>query len=102
MIRVEIIEDGEVKLFTIDRVRAELGNGGVELITDPEGDCIEWSELDETFRPGRWWRVVASDGSLWSETSSEKEARGSMRPGDKLYRGWVTTLQEWRPAEEVA
>lgn len=98
-LRVELIEDGEVVVYVIDRVRFEAADG--EFVADPEGDCIEWSELEETLRPGRWWRVIAPDGSLWCETSNEKEARDSMRPGDRIYRGWTVTLNEWRPAEEV-
>lgn len=52
--------------------------------------------LADTFRPGRWWRVVAPDGSLWCESSSEQENRDAMRPGDKLYRIWRVELTEWR------
>ena len=46
------------------------------------------SGLHASIRPGRWWRVIAPDGSLWCETSSEDEARDSMRPGDRLERWW--------------
>lgn len=45
---------------------------------------------------GRWWRVVAPDGSLWGETSSEREARSIMRPGDRLYKLWIREEREWR------
>ena len=44
------------------------------------------SGLHASIRPGRWWRVIAPDGSLWCETSSEDEAREEMRPGDRLER----------------
>lgn len=46
--------------------------------------------------PGRWWRVVSADGSLWCETSDEDEARESMRPGDTLCRLWERHDSEWR------
>lgn len=52
--------------------------------------------LADVFRPGRWWRVVAPDGSLWCESSSEQENRDAMRKGDKLYRIWRVELTEWR------
>lgn len=38
------------------------------------------------WKPGRWYSVVAPDGSLWCETSSPAEAKESMRLGDTLYR----------------
>lgn len=50
--------------------------------------------------PGRWWRVVAPDGSLWCETSVESEARRMVRSGDRLQRLYVLELQEWRDAEQ--
>jgi len=48
------------------------------------------------WEPGRWWRVVAPDGSLWCETSDEDEARAAVRPGDELQRQWRRLEQEWR------
>jgi hypothetical protein len=48
------------------------------------------------WEPGRWWRVVAADGSVWCETSDEAEAFGAVRPGDKLWRQWVQRSSEWR------
>lgn len=48
-----------------------------------------------TWEPGRWWRVLAADGSLWCETSAEDEARDSMRPGDRLQRQYVTSASKW-------
>jgi len=48
------------------------------------------------WEPGRWWRVTAPDGSLWCETSSEREARDSVRPGDTLSRQFVYQDSEWR------
>jgi len=53
-------------------------------------------ELDEGYEPGRWWKVVAPDGSLWCGTSDEKEARARMRPGDELWRQWRRIQEEWR------
>lgn len=47
-------------------------------------------------QPGRWWRVIAPDGSLWCETSFENEARSNTRPGDKLQRIWTCVESEWR------
>jgi hypothetical protein len=47
------------------------------------------------WEPGRWWKVVAPDGSLWCETSSEREAREALRPGDRLFRLWQRTEYEW-------
>jgi len=51
------------------------------------------------WRPGRWWRVIAPDGSVWCESSSEAENREAMRPGDRLERSWVLSAEEWRPVE---
>lgn len=56
-------------------------------------------EIGEWVR-GRWWRVVAPDGSLWCETSSEKEARENMRPDDTLWKLWVQESREWRREPE--
>lgn len=52
------------------------------------------SEAD--LEPGRWWRVLTPTGALWCETSDEREARDSMRPGDTLQRQFVRTEKEWR------
>lgn len=41
---------------------------------------------DTEWEPGRWWRVIAVDGSLWCETSDEQHARDHVRPGDRLLR----------------
>lgn len=57
--------------------------------------------LDRDWEPGRWWRVVAPDGATWCETSDEDEAREAMRPGDRLRRLWVATLQEWREVDHA-
>lgn len=46
--------------------------------------------------PAGWWRVRAPDGSLWCETSDETEARQAMRPGDKLFRLYSQTFEQWR------
>lgn len=49
------------------------------------------------WEPSRWWRVIAPDGSLWCETSSESEARDNVRLGDTLQRLWVPKVDgEWR------
>lgn len=47
------------------------------------------------FQRTRWWRVIAPDNSLWCETSDEKEARESMRPGDKLQNLWEEKIYKW-------
>ena len=52
----------------------------------------EWVE-------GRWWRVIAPDGSLWCETSDEHEARRSIRHGDILQRLYKRQQHEWRTVE---
>lgn len=54
--------------------------------------------MSDGWMMGRWWRVVAPDGSLWCETSNEQEARRSMREGDRLYKLWVREEREWREA----
>lgn len=51
--------------------------------------------IGEWYR-ARWWQVRAPDGSLWGETSSEKEARSIMRPEDTLWKLWVREDREWR------
>lgn len=53
-------------------------------------------ESQEGWEAGRWWRVLGPDGKLWNETSSEEEARESMRPGDRLQRLWLAEKREWR------
>ena len=49
------------------------------------------------WEPGRWWRVISPDDSLWCETSSEEEARNAMREGDRLYREWLREGSVWVP-----
>ena len=59
-------------------------------------------ELENQPEPGRWWRVLAADGSLWCETSEEYEARESLRPGDLLQRQYIyiyPARSEWRDEE---
>jgi len=47
--------------------------------------------------PGRWWAVMAPDGSTRASTSDEDEARANLRPGDTLLRQFVTpTREEYR------
>lgn len=101
-IGVEYVEgfgsDTKVVRFTIRRVDIEEGKAP-RPVPHPEGDFVEWEELNKAFRPGRWWRVVAPDGSVWCESSSEQENRNAMRRGDKLYRIWRAELTEWREVE---
>jgi hypothetical protein len=62
-------------------------------------------ELAQALKPkweaGRWWRLLAPDGSLKSESSSEAEVRGYYEPGDRLQRLWArtTTESEYRDEE---
>ena len=50
-----------------------------------------------SLRPGRWWRVLERDGSLWMETSVELEARSEAQAGRTLRRLWVAEgRSEWR------
>ena len=49
----------------------------------------------EDWQPTGWWRVVASDGSLWSESSDEEENRESMRHDDKIYRHERRCEERW-------
>ena len=51
--------------------------------------------LASTWVPTGWWRVVAPDGSLWCETSSEREAREAVRVGDTLQRQERVTAERW-------
>ena len=47
--------------------------------------------------PGRWFRVLAPDGSLWMETSDGDEARAEARKtGWPLERLYVSSFEEWR------
>ncbi|MEG1971451.1 MAG: hypothetical protein RR101_15170 [Burkholderiaceae bacterium] len=32
----------------------------------------------DAMTPGRWWRVLLADGSVWCETSDEDEARAEL------------------------
>jgi hypothetical protein len=48
------------------------------------------------YSPGKWWRVLGPEEELWCETSSEKEARAIMRPGDILERHYVKHDAQWR------
>ena len=52
--------------------------------------------LGDEMSPGRWWRVLAPDGSLWAEASDEEDVRSRVRPGDRLQRLHEVTHREWR------
>jgi hypothetical protein len=45
---------------------------------------------------GRWWRVTEPDGSIWCETSSESEARASMKKRHTLWNLHTARVEEWR------
>ena len=57
--------------------------------------------MNDEWEPGRWWKVVAPDGTLWAETSDEQEARGLLRQGDTLWRLHVRQESEWRRVTDV-
>ncbi|QSL99865.1 hypothetical protein SEA_AYOTOYA_2 [Gordonia phage Ayotoya] len=50
---------------------------------------------DGTDTPGRWFQVIAPDGSVWCETSDEEEARDLVRPGDRLRRLYERVDRRW-------
>lgn len=77
------IGDVVVERMSIDSLLAVLD--GVPVTTQPD-----------SFTPGRWWQVIAPDGSLWCETSVEAEARDRIRPGDTLLRLYERTEKLWR------
>ena len=54
--------------------------------------------MPDDFEPGRWWRVIGRDGSIWCETSHYSEALRAMRHGDRLQRLWELRREEWRDA----
>ena len=55
--------------------------------------------MSAEWEPGRWWRVIGPDGSMWCETSSEEEARDALRLGFRLENLWSRTEYEWRAAQ---
>jgi len=59
----------------------------------------DMTDIEWTPGPGRWWQVVAPDGTVWCETSDEREARSSMRPGDTLWQEWRYERPGWRRVE---
>lgn len=50
---------------------------------------------DPIWEPDGWWRVTASDGSIWAESSDEQECRGLVRPGDKLWSHERRIEERW-------
>lgn len=59
-------------------------------------DDFEAVRTTHGFTPGRWYRVVGRDGTLWLETINRSEAIGRMRTGDTLQRLWCKEEFEWR------
>jgi hypothetical protein len=53
--------------------------------------------MEHDWEPGKYWRVVAADKSIWHEGWDEEVAREAMRPGDQLLRVWTRLQTEWRP-----
>lgn len=80
-------------------------------------DAYPEKPKDDIWEPGRWWRVLDADGSIWLETSDEQEARNGLRerwsstdedemvlgdpvPDRKLQRMYQTTVKtKWRDKE---
>lgn len=53
--------------------------------------------------PGRWYRILSPDGSLWMETSDREEAeQESEAKGWPLQRLWRCETAEWRPVKTPA
>lgn len=49
------------------------------------------------WEPGRWYRAVAPDGTLWLETSNPDEVSDRARHGDRLERLYDSVQRhEWR------
>lgn len=55
---------------------------------------------DSEWFPDGWWMVVGPDGELWCESSSERENRERIRPGDTLWRHEKYVQQRWVKVEE--
>lgn len=53
--------------------------------------------LDLTMEPGRWWRSLSADGTIWCESSDEQEVR-EMSPGFPIQRLFIGHRREWREA----
>lgn len=58
--------------------------------------------MEAEWKPTRWWRVTAPDGSIWAESSDEQECRELKRPGDTLARLEQRTEQRWVEVEVTA
>ena len=57
----------------------------------------ENERLRAAWKPGRWFRIYAADGTLWMETSDETEAvEEAQEKRLPLERLWVATGEEWR------
>lgn len=64
--------------------------------------------MRDEWKPGRWWRVMLPDGTLWLETSDDQEAqfglfgedgeRQGHPPGARIQRLWEKHESEWRDA----
>ena len=50
----------------------------------------------DQWKPTRWWRVLGPDDSIWCETSSEQEARDSLKPGYALQQLYEKVERRWR------
>jgi hypothetical protein len=86
---------------TIEELRRELNMRELHHFETEQENVRLKAALAEkdSWYSANWWRVVAPDGSLWAETSSEVEAQSRMREGDTLERMWKTEPKvEWRKA----
>lgn len=60
------------------------------------GQEQEPEPVDE-WEPGRWYRIHRPDGTLWMETSNQREAQAeAKKTGWSLERLYVSTRTEWR------
>jgi hypothetical protein len=54
--------------------------------------------LDDTWKPGRWWRAVSRSGAVWVESSDEEEVRERAREAPypvTVQRGWDRVEHRW-------
>jgi hypothetical protein len=50
--------------------------------------------------PGRWYRVLQPDGSLWMETSDREEAQQEAEAkGWPVFQQWRCESTKWRPVD---
>lgn len=85
--REDVIASRELQ----ERLGVTIADDGQTVEIDWESDVWRTVPADPVdWLQGRWWRVIAPDGSLWVETSNPEEAREKMRKGDRLERQYVS------------